>query len=197
MISHKRKFVFIHIPKTGGSSVASSGIKKKCRVKGHNSRHPKYPLFKDMPPDKDVFYFAFVRNPWDRLVSSFFYLKGGGNQKRDAADFKKYFGGAQSFSSLLKNWDDFFANQIHFKPQYQWICDKEGDVTLDFVGHFENLQEDFNIVCDKIGIQPRKLPHRNKTEHKHYSEYYTDETRELVAEKYAKDIEHFGYKFGE
>ena len=136
--------------------------------------------------------FAFVRNPWDRIVSCW------SNKTTD--HFKLHYPQSTFTQATNKSFDFFidllkkgaFGEDRHIVSQVFFI-----PPDIDFIGKFENLQQDFGIVCDKIGIPKRYLPHKNKTIHKHYTEYYDDKTREFVAEKYAKDIEFFGYKFGE
>lgn len=196
MISLKNKFIFIHITKCCGSSIEETLTDDSCIFKSgtwpHNLKFS-YPLnhctFDDIKeskvlyPNFDKFYsFTFVRNPFDRLVSEYFYVK---NRLKLSNDIKK-----ELIYLASKNENGAMGN--HCMHQHKFINNQ-----INFIGHFENLQQDFNIVCEKIGIPRKELAHKNKSNHKHYTEYYDDETREFVAEKYAKDIECFGYKFGE
>tara|TARA_B100001989_G_scaffold113698_1_gene79762 strand:- start:3326 stop:3874 length:549 start_codon:yes stop_codon:yes gene_type:complete len=182
MINHELKFIFVHVPKTGGNSV-----KKILGIQGHE--HKKFSLCSKAYPD--YFSFAFTRNPWDRFVSAFFYLEQGGMFENDRKSYNKYINGL-SFTEFVLKYQSDRIRIAHFSEQHLWL-----DGNLSFIGKVENFQEDFNTVCDKIGIAKRQLPKKNKSKHAHYTEYYNDETRGIIAEKYAKDIERFGYKFGE
>ena len=95
----------------------------------------------------------------------------------------------------MKDFKTYCKNSQHSTVFHPYYTDHDGTVLLDFIGRVENYQEDFNTICDKVGIPRSELPHKNKSEHKHYTEYYDDESRQIIAEKYAKDIEYFGYEF--
>tara|TARA_R110002167_G_scaffold366019_1_gene592664 strand:+ start:811 stop:1365 length:555 start_codon:yes stop_codon:yes gene_type:complete len=138
----------------------------------------------------DYFSWSFVRNPWDRLVST--YINKIVDRHQHGLDsWRKNFKSFKEFILKIEKTDITDCDR-HIRSLYTFFPQN-----INFIGKFENLQEDFNTVCDKIGIPRQQLPHKNATKHKHYTEYYDDETRDIVAEKYAKDIEHFGYKFGE
>jgi len=201
-ISHEYKFYFIGIPKTGCTSVraALSNFLYKERRKNQNQKFKHFTNleYKKIEKLNNYFSFAFVRNPFDRMVSQYRF-----SGKRW---FKKY--------EELSNYKPTFINYVkylvgegrpfsrHRSPLLNVGYDKDWSMMqfieggVNFIGKFENLQQDFNVICDKIGIPQQKLPHLNKTNHKHYTKYYNDETRQIVAEKYKKDIEYFGYKFG-
>jgi len=191
MISHKCKFVFVHINKTGGTSIEEILKKLSRNLNGKHHFIQEYRKLADAKHGfENYFKFTIVRNPWDRLLSNYFYKKLNYNNLIQDLSFKKWI-----TNSCDRNYS--FENCLSRHTQLDWIVDENGEVVVDFIGKFENLQEDFDTICDKIGIPRQKLPHKNKSKHKHYTEYYDDETRAIVAEKYAKDIEYFGYKFGE
>ena len=187
MISHKHKFIFIEVPKTGTTTICSILSDNFDAVQPY--KHLDIVQYKEKFPKEtsSYFKFSFVRNPWSRVVS--LYYRNEGIQKKNEMTFVEFVDWIQlatdtcTYPTPKKNMIDFFKI--------------DNELKIDFIGKFENLQQDFNIVCDKIGISHQKLPHKNKSKHKHYTEYYDDETREIVAEKCAKDIEYFGYKFGE
>jgi chondroitin 4-sulfotransferase 11 len=204
MISHKHKFVFIAVPKTGTTS-AERVLHKYCIHFSYRKKHFTYSEYLNNKRvretvNKDYFFFAFVRNPFDRLVSQFKFTGKKWWKKAGLSEsslcFENYVKqivacnlpfSAHRYNSQIKS-----GQGDEDWSQLQYLSED-----VDFIGRYENLQEDFNIICDKIGIPLQQLPHRNSTKHKHYTEYYDDETREIVAKKYAKDIEYFGYKFGE
>ena len=187
MISHKHKFIFIHIPKTGGSSV-DCFFTNTYREGGLRTKHRTAQTYKLQFPNQfsEYFKFTIVRNPWDKCFSHYNY------KARDSS--QPGFSGHLLFSDWLKK---NFSNPLVFNNHFDFLSNTRGKVSIDYIMRFETLEYDFDIVCNRIGVPSiGNLPHINKTNHEHYTEYYDDETREIVARKYAKDIEYFGYKFG-
>jgi hypothetical protein len=85
-----------------------------------------------------------------------------------------------------------FNKQVVLREQNKFIS-VEGKLVVDFIGRFENLQNDFDVVCDKLGIKHTELPHVNKGKFANYDLYYTPEVKNIVSEYFIKDFELFGY----
>lgn len=215
MISHKKKYIFVEVPKTASTSFREVlgfpkrphldivEIRKKmidnwpfADVSGTRGKLHK---LNNLIPAKirknaiekqfnSYFKFGFVRNPWDRIVSLYFRKEGIKMSDRMTFD---------EFVNWIQNSSDTSVHTSVHKNQLDWFTDEDGKVAADFIGKFENLEEDYEIVFKKLGIN-KKLPHINKrnANNKHYTEYYTPETRDIIAEKFSVDIEYFGYEYG-
>ena len=189
------KAIFIHVPKCAGMSISYFCRQNGLLIDPVNrsdiwmKENKSYQNIENVAVD---FSFAFVRNPFSRMVSAWKCQWVSCNQYKTFKDFILYFL-PESNSITFFRW----SHVMPFTDTRMKLFNSNGNQLIDFIGKVENLQEDFNIICDRIGIPQQQLPHKNKTKHKHYTEYYNDETREIVAQKYAKDIEYFGYKFGE
>jgi hypothetical protein len=129
------------------------------------------------------FKFAFVRNPWDRMVSAW---KNRSHTYESFKDFVKAYPYPEEKVDLI--W--------HTMPQLTHICDDRGEYMVNHIGRFENLQHDFELICSALDMPKHKLPHKNKTTHHHYTHYYDDETIERVASNFSRDIERLNYKYG-
>jgi hypothetical protein len=201
MIINSQKFIFVHIPKTGGTSIEKlfnnsfyGWDKKHCLWKQHCSIHQMQSVY---GIDIDNYYkFSIVRNPWDRAVSDYKWWTRASSPFFDFlknTTFEDYLLIRNGYEKI-NHLNDSAGRADHFYAQYSFI-EIDGANCMNRIIRFENLQKDFNIVCDEISLRKQQLPHTNKTKHKHYTEYYDDKTREIAAERYAKDIEYFGYKF--
>lgn len=187
------KCIFIHVPKVAGTSIAQT-------LFGQGSRHVPYYEYKVANGWKfrRYFKFAFVRNPWDRLVSAFFFLRKGGLSEPDRLWSMNNLAAFDDFESFVMGWLSRESVQawVHFKPQHYWICDREQTVMVDFVGRYESIGSDFKLVADRLGCS-RSLPLVNQSNHRHYSAYYSPEMRRKVAAVYREDVETFKYSFDE
>jgi hypothetical protein len=208
MINHKHKFIFIHIPKTGGTSIEAMFDPKAPSRDVQYKHWSLSDYFEQKEYISEYFSFSFVRNPWSLTVSMYNYLWHSNYNfpkvSRSNPKYKFIFNLSfkdfilhQKFQSGTLKSGDIFSDKINTKNLFQLDFVTHNNKLVDFIGKFENLQQDFDTICEKIGIARQELPHENKTNRKHYTEYYDNETREIVAQKYAKDIEYFGYKFGE
>ena len=205
LLSLSHRFVFVHVNKAAGTSVQRalspfadeaprdplSRLKSKLNVtRDYSKRAYSEHIFaidlrEKLPADvyEGFFKFAFVRNPWDWLVSTYNYLCNTPTHRHHQRVLAM-----KSFSEYAN-----FEIARNKRSQAAFVCDGS-DVIVDFVGRFETLADDFATVCRRLGVSAA-LPHVNKTQHRGYREHYNDALVDIVAEHWQRDIELFGYQF--
>ena len=187
-ISHERKVLWFRVAKVGTRTILNHLQSQGVQLDVEHATFIRYSpqLY------ADYFKFAFVRNPWDRLVSSYSdkVVRDGGKlfgfteaQRREITTFERFV----EFVAGL----DLTTCDRHIRLQTELI-----DLNnVDYLGHIENFAADFSHVCARIGIPDTGVVSKNVSEHKPWQEYYTEPLRDKVASLYRKDIQVLGYRF--
>ncbi|EMZ8123811.1 sulfotransferase family 2 domain-containing protein [Campylobacter coli] len=190
----KYKCIFIHVPKVAGSSIERVIYQTDKWLVGH-VKASDYTKF-DKDKFDSYFSFGFVRNPYDRVVSAYHYLK---NDSPDPCDIKwgrLHINNLTFEEFILSLQDEEFKEEIlsknYFSFQYKYLCDKNMNILVNFIGKFEKLDNDFKKI---LNILRRKdsLVHINKSKHLNYRDYYNSQTYKIIREIYRDDFEIFDY----
>lgn len=187
VIDHKHKYVFVCIAKTASTSI-------KRRLGFHDDPPPdEYHMFlKDIihknPETRSYFKFAFVRNPYDRLYSTYINLKHDGHSWATALKQKK------TFKSFVMDFEGSrYSDYIHLQPQVDYIT-RDNAIGVDFLGRYENLASDFAKVEKKLNLShvPLKKLRWSSTVWSD-PKYYDEDMKKVVHRVYGEDFERFQY----
>lgn len=128
---------------------------------------------------------AVVRNPWDRVISSYRHM---GKAYEDLASFIQHW-----YDEPSKSHNEL----AHKRSQMDFIVDKRGKVVIDHLLRFENLGQDFSQLVEALGLNAQKLGHigNQNPQKTPYHEHYNPQTKQMVAERFAEEIEYFQYHY--
>jgi chondroitin 4-sulfotransferase 11 len=187
--------LFIHVPKTGGKSIEQA---LSLKEQGHTPIS--YFLLHHARSVQPLYKFSFVRNPFDRLVSAFHYLKSGGGNSSDARWAKRMLRGIKTCDEFIKalaspHYQSAVLSGVHFRPQHDFLSGPNGELAVNFIGHFERLENDFSAVAARLEITA-ELPHTNRSARPaNWQQFFESETgRRAVVSMYKADFSMFGYE---
>ncbi len=193
----KRKVIFIHIPKTGGTSIARLLTGKRTMTHDHFSLNDYY--MESRSKSREYLKFCMVRNPWDRLVSAYEHLQNPPHYVASVThEFSKKFIRGRSFEevviALMQN--PWMRRWVHFRSQWSFVT-YQGHLGVNKILRFENFDKDLVDMMSQLHMDGTYVPHENRSKRdKDYRDYYTNEYLiDAVRSLYNRDISEFGYHY--
>ena len=184
--------IFIHTPKVAGISLVDA-----LGFADSHSWHLPLKYYEATEQDKfnQYFKFGFVRNPWDRLFSAYQFLKQGGVSNKDQS-MSQLINHYSDFNDFVAKWlnEDSITSMIHLAPMYRFFENQHGHIAADFIGRYENLQQDYEVIRKRIGTG-KTLPHKNASTKNDYKVQFSTKTIDKIALLYERDIVEFNYDF--
>jgi hypothetical protein len=193
MLRHPRALAYLGVALCSGRSFPESlNIGIKGYLKPRLSANPSHPSAEEAahfvgPAWHEYFKFAFVRNPFERVVSDYLWRK-------------RVTGASQSFSEYLALLErrDTRAKIVHDGaiPNWEMIA-LEDQIIMDRVGRFERLKDDFSEIMDELGLRGCALTAKAKANGKasDYGSFYSEGDILTVRRLFAREIETFDYRF--
>lgn len=193
---------FMHVPRTAGGSIVNELMKTDWIILGHDVTSPHFMHLSDFRkkhPKRNAHFIGSVRNPYDRLVSAYHFLKAGGDNDMDRKDAEKFINQFDTFEEFVLKQFSWWnkrktLRQIHLRPQSFWLYSSK-DLLIDQLFKFEQLDELFEYVAENSPIEVSMISHVHKSTHKDYKDYYSKGMIELVKDAYAADLNRFNYSF--
>jgi hypothetical protein len=204
IICDSRRFVFVHVQKTGGSTITKMIVSQLPDEEYRSNAKRHSPLAKILakePELTDYYVFGFVRDPWDRMVSWWNMIDAWKNRYRKRGiSFEEKQNSFFRRCAAYETFDEFVLRGTAEiprvrRPQVRYL--RTRGRRADFIGRAENFAEDARAALDRVGLDSSSLLHHNRghQDPRTYRDYYTDATRRRVEELFAPDIREFGYRF--
>lgn len=191
--------LYVHIPKTGGTSIQQWMLESVRSAVAY--KHLQHANLEDLRRElklEDEFSFTTVRNPWARLVSSYFYEKKTVSERilflkgNDSKKWNKKYGDIETWVKKSEELDKglryYIENNNTVKPQVDYV---EG---ISLVVKIEEIDTKFSRI-QKLCQCRKPVPVVNTTEHDHYTTYYDKKTKRVVEKMFQDDINYWGYTF--
>jgi hypothetical protein len=202
LASESRRFLFIHVQKTGGTTIQSvlRAVPDARRPEGCNKHTPLRAALRRHPEFADYWIFGFVRNPWARYVSWWEMIQrakasgdsAGWSRRMMASNF---IGGAAKypdFNTFVERGPEDYNRLSRNQVNYLSTRTRRAD----FIGRTETFADDMRTVLARLDVPvPEEIPQRNKSEYGGYRDYYTPATRDRLGELFKADVDTFGYEF--
>ena len=227
IISHKYNYIFFKPAKVAGTSIEVALASKRGKddiitplSDFDNSPQNYFGFYNHIEPKKvkkrikksvwdNYFKFTVVRNPWDLVVSRYWWERSLFEKKNDNKSFdpleiivkvfeldtykRRLDAGVDvsSFDAFLQTFPERFKNTRYY-------FDSNGSCFADYYIRYENLHDGFRDVTERLGLGSIALPKFKVSQRKtpkHYSEYYNEDSRQLVRKMFQQEVDFFGYKY--
>lgn len=190
----RKRIIFIHIPKAAGLSLYNALFNKDSF--GHKTIRRYEDLMTPNEFDK-CYKFTFVRNPYDRIHSAFYYLKAEGRGRPIDIDYSNELRNVATFEEFILDWlnvDNLYKME-HFSPQTFYLKDIKNEINFDFIGKFENIENDFRVVAKVLKVDEElSFLNKGKSIRSSFEDEYSKQMINVVNELYHEDFEFLGYR---